>query len=248
MPWLFSYGTLQQRDVQLANFGRTLRGFDDALPRFAIEPYRIQDVRVIATSGKEWHTMAVFNGDDASRIPGKVFEITDAELTHADAYEVAAYRRLPCTLLSGRRAWAYVDGRHQPASVIAIDKVAWIHLRDGRVLSTRSRGKDTWYLPGGKREAGESDEACLVREIREELAVTLRSDSLRSLGVFAAAAHGKPPGTEIHMACYAAEYDGELCASAEIEEFAWLGYADRAQSAPVDQLIFDTLHHGGELR
>lgn len=29
-----------------------------------------------------------------------------------------------------------------------IDKVAWIELADGRVLSTRSKGKDTSYLPG----------------------------------------------------------------------------------------------------
>lgn len=28
---------------------------------------------------------------------------------------------------------------------VLIDKVAWIRLEDGRVLSTRSRGKDTYY-------------------------------------------------------------------------------------------------------
>ncbi|MDN3360170.1 hypothetical protein [Actinomadura sp. DC4] len=27
-----------------------------------------------------------------------------------------------------------------------IDKIAWIHLEDGRILSTRSRGKDVCYL------------------------------------------------------------------------------------------------------
>jgi hypothetical protein len=116
MPWLFSYGTLQQPEVQIANFGRLLDGHDDALPRFSIEPYRIEDPQVIATSGKEWHTMAVFNGDAASRIPGKVFEISDAELARADAYEVAAYRRQLLTLVSGRRAWAYVDARFDPAA------------------------------------------------------------------------------------------------------------------------------------
>ncbi|WP_308287346.1 NUDIX domain-containing protein [Actinomadura parmotrematis] len=53
----------------------------------------------------------------------------------------------------------------------------------GRVLSTRSRGKDVWYLPGGKREAGESDERTLLREIAEELAVgQLIFDDLRDAG------------------------------------------------------------------
>lgn len=28
-----------------------------------------------------------------------------------------------------------------------IDKVAWIQLEDGRIHSTRSRGKDVYYLP-----------------------------------------------------------------------------------------------------
>jgi hypothetical protein len=45
-----------------------------------------------------------------------------------------------------------------------IDKLAWIELRDKKVLETLSKGKDTWYIPGGKRENGESDEAALVQQ------------------------------------------------------------------------------------
>jgi 8-oxo-dGTP diphosphatase len=128
-----------------------------------------------------------------------------------------------------------------------IDKVAWIHLESGRILSTRSRGKDKYYLPGGKREAGESDAQCLIREISEELAVTLKEGSLRPVGVFEAQAHGHPEGTIVRMSCYAAEYEGELRASAEIAEHVWLTYADRARCAPVDQIIFDWLRERGEL-
>ena len=50
-----------------------------------------------------------------------------------------------------------------------IDKLAWLRIENGRVLCTRSRGKDAFFLPGGKRESGESDEAELIREVREEL-------------------------------------------------------------------------------
>ena len=35
-----------------------------------------------------------------------------------------------------------------------IDKVAFLYLQDGKILSTRSKGKDKYYIPGGKREAG----------------------------------------------------------------------------------------------
>lgn len=129
-----------------------------------------------------------------------------------------------------------------------VDKVAWVHLREGRILSTRSRGKDTFYLPGGKREAGESDADCLCREIEEELAVVLRRDSLRQLGIFKAQAHGKDQGVQIHMPCYAGDFDGELRASAEIAEFTWLCYSDRERVAPVDKIIFDWLRERGELR
>jgi 8-oxo-dGTP diphosphatase len=128
-----------------------------------------------------------------------------------------------------------------------IDKVAWVYTKQGRVPSTRSHGKDTYYLPGGKREAGESDEACLRREISEELAVTLRLETLLRLGTFEAQAHGKAAGILIQMACYAAEYDGELRASAEIAEYVWLRYADREKCGPVDQIIFDWLHEQGTL-
>ncbi|MFI9597344.1 hypothetical protein [Nonomuraea sp. NPDC052265] len=38
-----------------------------------------------------------------------------------------------------------------------IDKIAWIHLDNGKILSTRSRGKNAYYIPGGKREPGETD-------------------------------------------------------------------------------------------
>ena len=127
-----------------------------------------------------------------------------------------------------------------------IDKVAWVHVEQGRVLSTRSRGKDVYYLPGGKREPGERDEACLRREIQEELAVDIQTATLRKLGVFEAQAHGKP--MPIRMACYDAEYAGVLRASAEVEEFVWLVYADRERCAPVDQIIFEWLRDRGELR
>ncbi|SCL72756.1 hypothetical protein GA0070606_6273 [Micromonospora citrea] len=33
-----------------------------------------------------------------------------------------------------------------------IDKIAWIRLENGAILSSRSRGKDVYHIPGGKRE------------------------------------------------------------------------------------------------
>ncbi|WP_158883709.1 NUDIX hydrolase [Amycolatopsis anabasis] len=128
-----------------------------------------------------------------------------------------------------------------------IDKIAWIRLEAGKILGTRSRGKDVYYLPGGKREPGETDVQTLVREIREELAVSVEPASATPFGVFQAQAHGHATGVEVRMTCYTADYQGTLTASSEIEELAWLSYADRHRVSPVDQVIFDHLHRTGRL-
>jgi len=59
-----------------------------------------------------------------------------------------------------------LDGR----SAFKVRSAALI-VRDGRVLLNRLRGDDVWMLPGGTGEFGESAEATLRRELREELGV-----------------------------------------------------------------------------
>jgi gamma-glutamylcyclotransferase (GGCT)/AIG2-like uncharacterized protein YtfP len=105
---IFSYGTLQDRTVQLANFGRELTGTSDSLPGYSIALVAIRDPAVIATSGKTHHTIAERSTNRVSEVPGTVFKITPDELAAADQYEVSEYTRREVTLQSGLRAWAYV--------------------------------------------------------------------------------------------------------------------------------------------
>lgn len=128
---------------------------------------------------------------------------------------------------------------------MTIDKLAWVHLRDGRLLCARSRGKDSWFVPGGKREAGESDAEALVREVREELSVELRRGSIAPLGVFEAQAYGREAGVNVRLTCYTADYDGELRPAAEIEEIAWLGLDEREQASPATRLVMQWLQENG---
>jgi Gamma-glutamyl cyclotransferase, AIG2-like len=103
---LFSYGTLQDRAVQLANFGRLLLGRPDSLPGYLLLPITIDDPTVVALSGKSQHTIAK-RTDAGEEVAGMVFEITAQELAAADRYEVAEYTRVEVTLKSGVRAWVY---------------------------------------------------------------------------------------------------------------------------------------------
>ncbi|NML21223.1 NUDIX domain-containing protein [Pseudoflavitalea sp. G-6-1-2] len=122
-----------------------------------------------------------------------------------------------------------------------IDKLAWIHIQNNSILSTKSYGKDKYYIPGGKREEGETDEQALCREIREELRVELQPHTLQYLGTFEAQAHGHAEGVIVKMTCYMADYSGELSPDAEIEEMVWLHYEDKPKISEVDKLIFDYL-------
>lgn len=126
-----------------------------------------------------------------------------------------------------------------------IDKLAYIYVVDKKVLVTLSKGKDTWYIPGGKREANETDVAALKREVKEELNVELTDESIEYYGTFEAQAHGKPEGTIVRMTCYTGTFSGTLTASSEIEKCEFFSYAQKDLTSHVDFLIFDDLKEKG---
>ena len=107
MELLFSYGTLQQENVQLANFGRTLSGTKDALQKYKIGNVKITDVKVIKESGKDIHPILRYTADPRDEVTGTVFEVTAKELAQADNYEVDDYKRISAALKSGKCCWIY---------------------------------------------------------------------------------------------------------------------------------------------
>lgn len=107
--YLFSYGTLQQENVQLANYGRVLKGQVDVLSGYKLEDVEITDPIVLAKSDKKFHPIAIKTGNPIDNVPGMIFEISDEELAQSDAYEVDDYTRVLETFDSGRQAWIYVE-------------------------------------------------------------------------------------------------------------------------------------------
>lgn len=107
MELLFSYGTLQQKNVQLANFGRELKGSSDSLPLYVVGEIEIRDERVLRESGKRYHPILEYTGNAKDEVSGTVFELSWKELLQADNYEVEDYKRIAARLKSGRTCWIY---------------------------------------------------------------------------------------------------------------------------------------------
>lgn len=126
-----------------------------------------------------------------------------------------------------------------------IDKVALIYVKDSKVLTTLSKGKDTYYMPGGKREPGESDHETLIREIKEELSVDIVENTINFYGTFEAQAEGKAEGVVVTMTCYMAKFNGTLYPASEIEKFGWFDCNDIDKVSIVDKLIFKDLQNKG---
>nr|WP_262886022.1 gamma-glutamylcyclotransferase family protein [Muriicola jejuensis] len=96
--YLFSYGTLQESDVQKMIFSRTLRGIKDSLRSHTLSEEMVGGLYPTIRSSE--------NTDDS--VHGFVYVISEEELTLVDAYEGEAYERKHVTLESGIKAWVYL--------------------------------------------------------------------------------------------------------------------------------------------
>ena len=128
-----------------------------------------------------------------------------------------------------------------------INVVAAIIHHDGKILATqRGYGEDAggWEFPGGKVEAGESNQEALVREIREELACEIGVEhhvaSIKALGttrdltIHFYTAHvidGTPTLLE--------HSDARWVGLDEVDEIAWLPTDAAAVDPLVEQGLFN---------
>ncbi|MCL6267040.1 gamma-glutamylcyclotransferase family protein [Flagellimonas myxillae] len=98
MEFLFTYGTLQDEQVQQYIFGRTLKGNPDFLPGFKIKENAIY--------GR--YPLVLRTDNPKDKVQGIAYKVTTDDLTKADIYETSAYKREKFTLVSGVEAWLYV--------------------------------------------------------------------------------------------------------------------------------------------
>jgi len=105
-----------------------------------------------------------------------------------------------------------------------IEVAAGLVERDGRILITRRKAGShlagLCEFPGGKRESGESWDACLIRELREELDITVAVGDLRHETV-----HRYPEKT-VHLRFYAASLISGEPRAIDCDAIAWVRPAD----------------------
>jgi len=91
-------------------------------------------------------------------------------------------------------------------------------LVDGDRVCLLLNERDQWELPGGRLEAGESPEACLAREVREELGIEVSVDGLLDARFFQPV-----PEKQIFIVVYRCSRltGAEPVLSAEHRELGW---------------------------
>jgi 8-oxo-dGTP diphosphatase len=115
---------------------------------------------------------------------------------------------------------------------IGYHKVGLLTVRDNRILLCRKkRGTSLLILPGGCFEPGETAEACLARELQEELGA-VSVTGLEFVGTYDDAAAGDTSKL-VRIELYTGNLAGDPVAHSEIAELVWFGATDdRTQLAP----------------
>lgn len=121
-----------------------------------------------------------------------------------------------------------------------INVAAAIIHKKGKILATqRAYGehKDGWEFPGGKIEKGETSEAALIREIREELKVDIEPEKLITTVEY------DYPTFHLTMHCFLSRIiSGEIILT-EHEAAKWLdkGELDSVDWLPADVEVVEKL-------
>jgi gamma-glutamylcyclotransferase (GGCT)/AIG2-like uncharacterized protein YtfP len=107
MELIFSYGSLQNENVQMKLFGRIFNGNKDVLKHYQIMVIEIEDQAFISKGEGKFQKTLTFSNNPDDLIEGTVLEVHEEELLLADRHEPDNYRRIKVELHSGKQAWVY---------------------------------------------------------------------------------------------------------------------------------------------
>lgn len=106
-------------------------------------------------------------------------------------------------------------------------------------MLVRVRDNELWYLPGGTIEDGETPVDTLIREIAEELNVEIQESTVEADRVVVGPALGRVG--EVELNCFRARWVGDVRATAEVTEVAYLEFDRTEKMAPAVRLLVEQL-------
>lgn len=128
-----------------------------------------------------------------------------------------------------------------------IEVAAGLVFRECKVLITQRRPQGPlgglWEFPGGKREAGETWEECLRRELREELGIAVEVRELLD-----SVAHDYP-GQTVRLRFYRCAWRRHEPRALDCHAFAWVTAAQLTAYTfpPADERLLQKLRSSPEL-
>lgn len=118
--------------------------------------------------------------------------------------------------------------------------VALIYKENCILALKKKKNNSHFILPGGKIEKGEENFEALIRELNEEIQITINKEQLTFLGKVKSIAQFENLPLEADV--FTVNYQGKITVSNEIESFSWLNIdnIDRTKLARTFNLIIDT--------
>lgn len=107
---------------------------------------------------------------------------------------------------------------------IALPTAGLVVVEDNKLLLGYSRNKKAWYLLGGKVDPGENSFQALLREIKEEINLSLAPESLTFYCHISAPAYGEKTNIIMEQDCFFYELKEKIQASSEIEDVRFFDF------------------------
>ncbi|WKZ94922.1 NUDIX domain-containing protein (plasmid) [Chimaeribacter arupi] len=117
-----------------------------------------------------------------------------------------------------------------------------VYIEDGKVFLVRVRNNTLWYFPGGKIAEGEDAASALLRELYEELTISVTIEDIRFLTDIIGPSHDG--GDLVHLYLYTMNTLPPCTPGNEVSETGWFSLSETHSMAPAVIKTLRYIHHG----